>query len=249
MITMIFLSIIKPILITTACMSPGYVSGVFTELIHHTPAQLHAYLGYINFHWGVRHHEHIGFSTKELLEYAGVNLKTNPLHDERLGIIDKILKEHLEMYRHPVMEKVHKSFNLDMTKHTDPYTESSECRRYLGDRVYQSTMDDWVEHIVPHIVEHAPEFIKTGDEEIQDKLIRNIRKEIGESYNNLTRELREEDINPNNTKKLVDVFDDIPELKEVRPNYDYNIDAVKHTRVLTCVAGALVVFGACSQLM
>ena len=89
----------------------------------------------------------------------------------------------------------------------------------------------------------------TGDEEIQDKLIRNIRKEIGESYNNLTRELREEDINPNNTKKLVDVFDDIPELKEVRPNYDYNIDAVKHTRVLTCVAGALVVFGACSQLM
>ena len=90
---------------------------------------------------------------------------------------------------------------------------------------------------------------KTGDEEIHDKLIHNITKEINESYNNLTRELREEDINPNNTKKLVDFFDDIPELKDIRPNYNYNSDAVKHTRVLTCVAGALVVFGACSQLM
>lgn len=246
---MYFLQVIKPALITMACMSPGYVSGILTELIHHTPAQLNAYLGYLNYHWGLRHHEYIGFSTKELLEYKGIKFKINPLHEGRFVIIDQILNNNLQMYRHPVMEAVHKAFNLDITKHTDPYIESSECRRYLGDRVYQSTMDDWVEHIVPHIVEHAPEYIKTGDEDIENKLIRNITNEISESYNNLTRELREEDINPNNTKKLVDVFDDIPELKEVRPNYNYNSDAVKHTRVLTCVAGALVVFGACSQLM
>lgn len=243
------LHVLKVALIGVSCMSPGYFSGIITELIHHTPAQVHAYLEYINDQWGFRHHEYIGFSTKELLEYKGINFETNPLHEGRFLIIDKILNKNLQMYRHPVLEAVHKAFSLDITKHTDPYTESSECRRYLGDRVYQATMDDWVAHIVPHIVEHAPEYVQTGDEEIHDKLIHNITKEINESYNNLTRELREEDINPNNTKKLVDFFDDIPELKDIRPNYNYNSDAVKHTRVLTCVAGALVVFGACSQLM
>merc|ERR1711916_368825 len=144
-------------LIGVSCMSPGYFSGIITELIHHTPAQLHAYLEYINDQWGFRHHEYIGFSTKELLEYKGINFETNPLHEGRFLIIDKILNKNLQMYRH-----------------TDPYTESSECRRYLGDRVYQATMDDWVAHIVPHIVEHAPEYVQTGDEEIHDKLIHNI---------------------------------------------------------------------------
>ena len=248
MIIMYFLNTIKPLLITLACMSPGYISGPLTELVHHAPAQLNAYLDYLNYHWGLRHHE-LGFNTQELLEYRGMTFKKNPLHEGRFVMLDQTLYENFQMYRHPVMEAIHKKFNLDITKHTDPYTESSECRRYLGDRVYQATMDDWVAHIVPHIVEHAPEYVQTGDEEIHDKLIHNITKEINESYNNLTRELREEDINPNNTKKLVDFFDDIPELKDIRPNYNYNSDAVKHTRVLTCVAGALVVFGACSQLM